>query len=156
MVVHCEFIKHLIIKITPQNTMRTKAKLLTLVFTVLLSCTKETADASKNSTALVGQWSWTRSSGGFTGSTITPASTGVKKRIEFTSDSIYKEYHNDTLKIICRFYILKAKSIFNQNTTNIISYGDYGVKQSFSISQDTLILNDEVYDGYGHVYKRIK
>lgn len=101
---------------------------------------------------LMYQWNWLGSSGGFAGQTITPASTGDKIIIEFTSKK-YLKYVNGQLEEEVRYSIKEGESIFSTQKTNIIELRS-GWRQSYKISGDTLFLADECFDCSGHVYVR--
>ncbi|WP_321371070.1 hypothetical protein [uncultured Draconibacterium sp.] len=125
----------------------------TIVFLfVLTSCSDETIPPNE----LIGRWNWISSSGGIAGSTYTPEITGETIILQFTSDSVYKQYRNDTLLIDCQFSIIQAESIYDHEITNMIECDGY-LRRSFSFNaQGNLILADEAFDGFISQYERIE
>jgi hypothetical protein len=132
--------------------MKMKFLIITLLTLVALSCTKETTSSFN----LTGKWDWVSSSGGIAGITYTPKSTGVRKVVEFTNDSVFRYYQKDTLTFETRYHILKSKSIYSQDSTFLITFDNHSLRQSYILKNDTLILNDECYDCFENVYVRIR
>ena len=119
---------------------------------VLTSCSDETIPPRD----LVGKWNWISSSGGIAGAIYTPENTGETIILEFTSDSLYKQYRNDSLIINCEFSIIQAESIYDHEITDMIDCDGY-LRRSFSFTASgDLILADEAYDGFTSQYKRIE
>ena len=81
--------------------MKTLISILVLV-TLVFSCQK-TDDCDPNSPSLIGNWNWTKSVGGIGGGTFTPAITGENIKIKISADSIYREYHNNSLITASKF-----------------------------------------------------
>jgi len=106
---------------------------------------------------LYGKWNWVSGSGGFTGGIITPQTPGQKPyTIEFTSDDHFNRYENGSLVTATTYQLTDGTTIVNHSTVTIIKYADNPRKQSLSLQGDTLLLFDEVYDGYTNGYVRIK
>lgn len=127
--------------------------LICLIALCVFSCKKETVYPID----IIGKWDWIRSSGGIGGSTYTPEITGEKIVLEFTSDSVFRKYINDTLKIESKFSIIDSETIFSIEKTKVIKYGNISIRQSFSFeSPQLLTLHDEIYDGYANEYRRIE
>lgn len=103
---------------------------------------------------LRGKWNWFSLTGGYAGETYTPESTGYKETVEFTKDSHYRLYRNDSLIIDCHFNIKKTHSIISTEPAMIIFYNDLPIRQSYTITGDTLVLCDECVDCYTNYYKR--
>ena len=117
-------------------------------------CEKE---KSKDSSAdIFGKWIWIKSCGGFAGGCQTPKSTGRKIVIEFTKDSVYREYKNDTLLIETTFTVKYGKTIYSQNLAQLIERKNMMLESFSFVTGDTLTLNDECFDCYGSTYVRIK
>ncbi len=119
-------------------------------------CKQEKIDDGDCTTKIIGKWNWIKSCGGFAGGCNTPESTHSKIVIEFTKDSVFKKYKNDTLLIETTFKVTRGKTIYSQNSAQLIELKNL-MSESFSFSTcDTLFLNDECYDCYGSTYVRIK
>jgi hypothetical protein len=127
--------------------------IISLVGLVILSCKKE----SQKLTTLVGRWDWISSSGGIAGITYTPQSTGVRKIVEYTNDSVFRLIQNDTLLGECKYHLIKSKSVYNQDSALMITYDKYPIRQSFSFTnQDILIVEDDCYDCFQSTFKRLE
>jgi|WetSurMetagenome_2_1015567.scaffolds.fasta_scaffold07792_2 hypothetical protein len=130
---------------------------LTISIFFLASCTKENNIPTTGPSTLAGKWNWVYSSGGFAGQTYTPKTEKKTIRIEYDTNSIYRYYVNDTLKSETRYQLVKGRSIYSQDSTLIIVTNLSSIRQSFAVlHNDTLILRDECYDCFEHLYTRIK
>jgi hypothetical protein len=139
-----------------------KSKLLFFAIMCLIfeSCTKENIVDTRIYVdipqTLIGNWNWLSTSGGFAGSLSTPKTTGETRRVEFDDNSNFRYYVNDILKSDHTFKIEKSKSITGDDNA-LIAYNLLGSRQSIIFQgPDTLILFDECYDCYEHIYTRIK
>ncbi|MDQ6470716.1 hypothetical protein RB619_08695 [Flavobacterium sp. LHD-80] len=131
-------------------------KILPIIFMLLAftSCSNDDGNttAKKN---LQGHWLWVSSSGGYSGSTLTPATTNQKKELEFSRDYMIL-YIDDKLVLKEKFAIVTKKSLlYNKNRKTIILEKGY-IQQSFEIIDDALILSEECSDCYTTIYKRIE
>jgi len=137
--------------------MKNKHIFFLLAIIVFTSCTKENNIPSTGPSALAGKWNWVSSSGGFAGQTYTPKTEKKTIRIEYDTNFVYRYYVNDTLKSETRYQLVKGRSIYSQDSTLIIVNKLSSIRQSYAIQHnDTLILRDECYDCFEHLYTRIK
>jgi hypothetical protein len=128
------------------------------------TCKKEMQLPDPELKKIFGKWQWVSTSGGFTGKTITPASEGYTVRIEFSSNGIYQKYQNNALTDRKNFSFSQGTSIHNHKPVWVISFTEAvphfnESPQAMSVSfsgQDTLMLDEQAYDGYGYIYVRIK
>jgi hypothetical protein len=128
-----------------------KITLLLVVIAFSFGCKKD--DTSISSSSLIGEWSWISTC--MLGGTDckTPASTHTSNNIIFTSDSLYYNYQNDTLRLSSIFHTYESGS-----EDGIIKYDyDSGNADRFSLTHDTLTLANV----YGFItwvsqYKNIK
>lgn len=127
-----------------------------LLFSVLIVLFFTACEEEPDSlTRLVGRWEWINSFGGFAGATYTPELTGDSIILEFTSESIYRKYFNDTLIIECKFFI--NDTILYNKSVKIINYEQGMIQQFYQLeSSDKLILTDCCADCFVSTYKRIK
>jgi len=124
---------------------------------VLASCTKENTIPSTGPSKLAGKWNWVYSCGGLAGTTYTPKTEKKTVMIEYDTNFTYRYYENDTLKHESQYHIIKDRSIFSRDSSLIIVNNLSSMRQSYAIlSNDTLILRDECYDCFEHLYTRIK
>lgn len=127
---------------------------LILSVAILSACSISGSDS--NSSQIVGQWEWFRSTGGFIGETITPDSEGATNlQLIFKSDFSFSFFRADTLVTSGKY------SISKKNGETIVSYDT--AKENFFFDQqiqfkgsDTLILADECADCYINFYSRNK
>src|SRR5262245_41651013 len=110
------------------------------------SCSKEHSQPA----GLVGTWNWVYSSGGIAGITETPASTGQTRSMEYTANGQFQSDINGNLRY-GQYQIVTASCIHNGGTTNQVKYSN-GLSQTFVSTHDSLILDDEVYDGFRSIY----
>ncbi|MGA3286877.1 MAG: hypothetical protein ABSD46_05600 [Bacteroidota bacterium] len=125
----------------------------------LIGCSKKSSLTQASSTDLqsdstyIGSWNWIKSSGGFTGGTMTPSTVGYTIRIVLKQDSTFESYHKDTLYATTRF------TIYRENSIDVIHYADsirFMPKFIILIGRDTLDLVDQCADCYNSLYVRIK
>ncbi len=128
------------------------------------ACKKENSNPNPNpstpSSDLVGDWAWTQSSGGIAGVTQTPDNQGIIRRYLFTANSL--EVNEAGTKVGTTSYsITNEKSLLTgklENFINLKTENCNGCKLmpkytfTFSKGKDTLFLNEDVYDGFSHIY----
>jgi hypothetical protein len=120
------------------------------------SPTNENASTTNN-TSIFNNWLLRQTSGGITGTTIS-IPEGTKMVLSVGMDSIYREYRNDTLVFQDGFTIRPAVSIFSADSLPVI---DFNTSKRFNfvvlhLMNDTLVLAENIYDGYNYLYTRIK
>jgi hypothetical protein len=131
--------------------MRKLVRFSTFILLVFASCTDDIPAPNE----LIGKWNWVSSTGGIAGSTYTPETTGETIILEFTTDSVYKQFRNDSLIVDCKFSIIQSESIYDHEITDMIECDGY-LRRSFSFTTSgDLILADEAYDGFTSQYERI-
>ncbi|MCD0465719.1 hypothetical protein [Flavobacterium sp. ENC] len=124
-----------------------------LVFFQLLSCSSSSTTGASSENSLNGKWNWVSSTGGFIGSTLTPASEKKTMTIEISNSAI-KRYENGKLLSENTFEIKTQNSIYGDNKKMIVI--EDRPSQSFEIKDNKLFLNDECHDCYQSEYVRIK
>ena len=137
-----------------------------VLFTFLLMAFKEdNVVKSQDLDKLIGTWVWKESSGGFTGQLTTPSTAGYIKTIKFKKNGIYKIYKNGKLNGKMRFTLAHGTSIYKKGKVSIIKYKDirYFVNTNDLITEsyefggeDTLIISEECYDCFTHIFIRQK
>lgn len=116
------------------------------------SCTDEKQDLSEE---LVGEWRWIASVGGFAGLRITPETSQETQTLKFSKKGEYRTYKNDSLVAEGSYEIVRGKTIFSEDEKDLLVRPDR-LKQVISITGDTLRLQDNLYDGFGHTYVRVE
>lgn len=122
-------------------------------FFLLLSCSSSNAIDTSRENSLNGKWNWLSSTGGFIGSTLTPASEKKTMTIEISNSTI-KKYENGNLLSEDTFEIKTQNSIYGDNKKMIVI--EDRPSQSFEVKDNKLFLNDECNDCYQSEYVRIK
>jgi len=118
---------------------------------LVVSCSDDRLETKE----LIGKWSWLSSSGGIAGTTYTPENTGDNIVIEFTPDSVFRRYLNDSLVMESKFSIQSFESITDHESTPMLVFDPGYMRQSFEfVSPNELVLLDEVYDGFVSHYRR--
>ncbi|RVT97258.1 hypothetical protein EOD41_19020 [Mucilaginibacter limnophilus] len=135
-----------------------KNLILILILFVIVACSKQilNSNSSVYNGQLDGKWNWRRSTGGFAGQTITQETLRYTMGIRFAADSVYM-LRNDSIKDRDQYTISRGKSIISPDSVNIIQYNAGHINQVIvSVTADTLVLADNVNDGYTSVYVRDK
>ena len=123
-----------------------------LLMLILFSCSKDKSPVAveDNNVSIFGKWLWTESSGGFSGGTIYPPAN-KKFVVQFTPDSNYYEYNNDTLVSSMRYSIKKqwAPGIFpNIDSVDAIIWNSRPNALIRYLTKDSLILWQMCADCY--------
>ena len=106
---------------------------------------------------IFGKWQWIETSGGFAGKITTPTKAGYFERIEFSNEGIYQKFKNDSLIERKPFSFSQKTSIQTGKTAWVLSLNEGSIPMAVSFSgQDTLMLNEQVYDGFSYTYVRMK
>jgi hypothetical protein len=124
---------------------------------LIISCQKEPTSVDNVRTiTLSGKWQWISSSGGITGQTIIPPAGTIVIQT-YTSDGVFSQSRNDTVQRTSHYSIKKQKSIYSADSLDVIIYQDSTLTKQviLYLSTDTLSVGDNMYDGYGSIYKRI-
>lgn len=108
-------------------------------------------DSNDKHNKLVGNWNWIETSGGIIGTSITPESSGNTIKLNI-SDSEIKKYINSKLETVLTYTIKTGKSILG-GTKEMIVYDNETI-QSFTITDNVLVIHEESYDGYQYVYQK--
>lgn len=133
------------------------------MFTCLTSCRKDILVPDTNFKNLFGRWTWIESSGGFSGHTINPNTENYSLTAEYKSNGVYKKFKDGKKITKQTFSFQESESIYSVNEEYLIEYSEgrlskkLVIPHSFEfIGPDTLILKDECYDCYIHIYVKEK
>lgn len=113
----------------------------------IIACSNE--EDTNTSDEFYGNWSWTETTGGISGGSETPESTGDSSMLVITANVI-KKYINGNLESEQSYYIETGASIFGGEREMVIY--ENGSKQSYILNGKQLSLFDECYDCYQHNY----
>jgi hypothetical protein len=119
-----------------------------LIFT-FFSCSTNSESIIKQK-SIIGKWVWIKSSGGISGETLTPSSTGKSIVIEISNLEV-KILENGNVSSNNPYAIVTKESVFGGQRQMIV-YTLGKPSQSFSVVGDKLFLNDECYDCYQSEY----
>lgn len=108
-------------------------------------------EASK---AIFGKWRFVGSGGGFSGTGN--SSFDNTDVYEYKENGTFSHYKGNQLIEQANFSLQFGTSIFDHQEHLMIHYANgsapVGITHSFEISNDTLTLNEEVYDGFGYTF----
>jgi hypothetical protein len=136
---------------------------ITAVMLTCMSCQKEKDPTNRDKIA--GEWIWIKSYGGMTGGEIlTPENTGIEKTMTFFKNDTVEITENGQLAEKTNYFVSKEKSQLFNDLHDFVTI-DYKyplsdtvitVSMRYIIQKltDTLLLKDDVVDGYGHLYVR--
>ena len=119
--------------------------------------------------SIIGKWNWIKSKGGISGKAIvTPQKTGHTKQFIFDTNDKVTIIEDSKTTSVSNYGVEKRKSlILNEikpmltiirtvkNTKDNASFLD-SARYILTLKQDTLELDEDVYDGFGHIYVRSK
>lgn len=123
--------------------------LLLFIGITFLNCSND--DDTGTSANLVGTWDWERSSGGITGETTTPESTGSTMTLEITN-SIIRRYLNDDL-LSERSYSIEVRESMSGEFREMLIL-ESGSRQIINIEGNTLTLIGDCNDCFISEYSR--
>jgi hypothetical protein len=132
-----------------------------VLLAVFTSCQKSsdaTTTAQVNDTYdvnnIYGHWQLITYSGGATNTVVAPTDQIV---VYFNTDGSTVTYTNLLVTSQDNFTIIQAKSLFTTDRTYQLSYLNSTTKKTIAVAKkDTLILWDEVANGYNYLYTRAK
>lgn len=120
-----------------------------LTFFALISCR---SDDELDIKTLVGDWEWISSSGGITGQTETPTTTGKTITIRFTEDNKYAIITNGAVTNEGTFSLYKGVSDLSHYEVTFIHFSNSTDVIINKNEDGVLILNDDLNDGYTSTY----
>ena len=118
----------------------------------VISCRGE--DDTEDVTPLVGNWEWVSSIGGVGNTTETPTSTGNNIVFNFGADKKYTITTNGTVTNEGTFSLYKNVSNLEHLDRLYIDFSNAPDKMIVNNEEKTLILSDDVNDGYTYTYKK--
>lgn len=127
---------------------------LLIISAVILGSCNSAMKENLNSN-LYGKWILVNVSGGIAGD-INDIDTETERHIlEFDDNNSLSYFYNDSLINTSNFSIEKRRSIYSADELDFIIYENQQAPEAISyLSQDTLSIADNHYDGYTKVYIR--
>jgi len=131
--------------------------ILYLIFGVILISCSQSNVKIESSSKIYGEWILVNVSGGFAGE-INDVDTLTDKHIlVITEDKTVSYSYNDSLISTGRFHIEKRKSIYSVDDMDFMIYKNKKPPEViFKLSNDTLGIADNNYDGFSNIYIRKK
>jgi hypothetical protein len=115
---------------------------------------------------IYGNWAWVKSFGGYTGSDLrTPENTGTSRTMSFLkNDTVIITLNGDTVQVT-DYFLSREESMLLNDTFDFLTINYRFITAEaetiimpmrYMIQQltDTLALDEDVYDGYGHLFIR--
>lgn len=131
--------------------------LTSLAFT---SCEKTIEPPNNECKAIIGDWQWNYSTAGFGHPIKTPQTEGYSQSIIFDNNGKHYLIINEEVRMTNQFIFKKAPSIYETGNDYLIYYQNFKnnqdeVPHSFEFANSkTLVLSEQCYDCYSHVYTR--
>lgn len=136
--------------------------------TFLPACDKNDELKTENrDKGIIGEWSWVNSRGGFTGTEyLSPGESGIEKIMRFRINDTVDIFENDVLVQHTDYYLSREESIILHDTFDFVTINyKYRLSNPDSLVtipmrymilelSDVLFIDEDVYDGYEHLYKR--
>jgi hypothetical protein len=129
-----------------------KTILLSLLAVFVFGCGKINTPNTE-SEKIFGTWRFVNSSGGFSGAGN--ASYDATDTYEYKENGTFSHYKGSQLLHQSSFSLQLGPSITSQTDQLLVHYGNgmsQQLSQSFNIHHDTLLLSDEVFDGFQYVF----
>jgi len=136
------------------------------IILMIMSCSKDNEELSVER-KIIGKWNWLESNGGMTGNShYTPENTGDERKMIFLKDkTVYIILNGDTIHTT-NYFTSRENSIllgdefdfltinYKYELPDTIIY--IPIRYMIREITDELKLDEDVYDGYGHRYERLK
>ncbi len=99
-------------------------------------------------------WIWVKAVGGISGEEFTPESTGQESRIVFSRDGYLSWYDNPYFPYRVKYSLGRDITIFSTDSVPVVIVDSSAVFKYAFLGNDTLILDDNYYDGFQRTYAR--
>lgn len=128
--------------------------LLVAIAAILCACSNTIDEDSDRS--LNGKWILVNVSGGIAGETNIIDTLVEKHIVVFDKDNLVSFFYNDSLLNTTNFLIEKRKSIYSTKELDFIVYEYSSAHDVITyLSNDTLVIADNYYDGFSLVYIKV-
>ncbi len=128
-------------------------KIIVLTFSIFFV---KAQDTFFDESLLYGRWIWIESYGGLTESRSTARETGFEKSVLFTKDHNVFYFLKDSVTFRSTYICQTAVSLFSDKPEVVMGVRGFAKKQVVRLTPDTLWLRENVYDGFTHVYVKMK
>ena len=134
-----------------RSRLRGRVGILVLLF--LAACKSATGEGDVD--RLAGTWRWISSSGGFAGSTITPATAGFNVQFRFSGNQV-TVLRNDSVRGTST-YTIRGDEITYQPAISVFNFdGSVDTQSIVPLAGDTVLFSDPCCDRYSHRFVRVK
>lgn len=111
-------------------------------------------EKTQNVAAIVGTWTWQKSSGGISGKDlVTPKSTGVDKKLVFNADKKVTVFTNDLETGSYTYKITMGNSIFDNKEHYLLTFNEMSYVIQY-LDNRHLSIQDNFIDGYVLTYEK--
>jgi hypothetical protein len=122
---------------------------------------KTTQETKKKNLGLAEKWAWVSTSGGFAGISSTPFSTGKNYILTLKENDSYSLLENGIETANGTYSLTMRESIYNHKAENFITFQNSKFPVGNGIintddSKTTMIISDNVYDGFSSSFKKIE
>lgn len=127
-----------------------------LAGTGMQGCQKdETNPETETGKLLIGRWELTQSSGGIAGRTI-PADPALKQEVIFAANGQVQFLLNGAMKRSSPYSVVQERAYTSQRLESFVVYSSSTSIRDYigSISSSTLVLNNDIFDGFTFEYVR--
>lgn len=134
--------------------MRSFKLLSVAIFALFLSCNKDKSNTSSSS-FWIGNWGWVMTKGGIVGIQETPASTGRHLNYDFKDDT--KLVITDNTNVVNTTYrVYSDTSQISGHIADILTVNNSSINGVLTHNGDTLVISEDMPDGYIYIFTRSK
>ncbi len=119
---------------------------------LLLTLQKDAFDE----TMLYGRWKWVETHGGMTDSQLDAVKRQEDRSILFTIDHAIFYFSKDSVTYKNMYFCYTGKGIFSETNQVILEIKGTSKKQIVNLKRDTLTLRENSFDGFTHIYAKMK
>ena len=142
--------------------LKTMKKIICLFVFVLVitSCTSD-SEVKKDNFDIIGKWDWTSTSGGISGTTITPLTVEKKYTLNLNGNYSYSLQENGVEIANGTYTLTMEKSIYSQKTERFITFKEpefpmvNGIINTYE-NRTVMSIGDNLYDGFGSSFEKEK
>ncbi|RYM33478.1 hypothetical protein ERX46_11100 [Brumimicrobium glaciale] len=127
---------------------------------IFTGCEKDIEAPNDECSKLIGEWEWSYSTAGFGFPIKTPKTEDYNQSIKFDKNGKHYLFIDEEISQVSQFFFKISPSIYETGNDYLIYYfndKDYKkeISHSFEFADNrTLVLSEQCYDCYSHVYLR--
>jgi hypothetical protein len=132
---------------------RYRISLLAIAVTITVSACGSSTEPS-TAEQIQGSWGWVESSGGITGQTQTPESTGQTMQLRFLASAVAELYRNGALQASTGYSIATVEDGQSEHVVYDESILGFASQSVAFDGIDVLLLTDPCCDGFAYRFER--